>query len=88
MENTEESTANEMTTSSTPMGRVWLIVLISMCVTFMFSWFWHVSGMNKQLRQNNAADNAVIVNTEAVAHYRDLLKEKGKEAAIASLTTY
>ena len=87
MENTEENTTNETTTPSTPMGRVWLIVLISMCVTFALSWFWHVSGMNKQLRQNNAADSAVIANTEAVAHYRDLIKEKGKEAAIASLTT-
>lgn len=75
------------------MGRVWLIVFLSMCFTFGASWLWHVSGMNDQANRNKAVDDAVIMDTEQIAHYRDVLQEKGKEAAesyltITPLTTY
>ena len=67
------------------MGHVWLIICISMVFTFAAAWIWHMDGMNDEERRNKATDDVIIASTEAIAAYRDLLKEKGKEAAVASL---
>jgi hypothetical protein len=77
----------QVSSQETPMGHVWFIVLLSMCVTFAGAWIWHIGGMNDQARRNKAVDAVVITNTEQIAHYRDIFKEKGKEAAIASLSS-
>ena len=59
------------------MGRVWLIVLASMCITLAASWFWHASEMQKQARRYQTEDDAVTANTARISAYRDVLKEKG-----------
>ena len=69
------------------MGRVWLIVVISMCLVFAASWIWHINGMNVAIRRDKAIDDPVIFNIERISIYRDVLKEKGKSAALEYLTT-
>lgn len=73
-------------TASTPMGHVWFVVLISMCFTLGAAWLWHMEGMSDQARHNKAIDDAVTLNTARIAVYRDVLKEQGKDAAVASLS--
>jgi hypothetical protein len=43
--------------------------------------------MKAQRKEHNAADAAIVLHTEEVALYRDLLKEKGNAAVEASLIT-
>ena len=63
------------------MGRVWLIVLASMCFTLGASWIWHLSGMNGLARKNNAERERIVENTSRITAYRDVLKEEGAERA-------
>lgn len=80
-----DNSAQNSTTGETPMGRVWFIVLLSMCFTLAASWIWHTNGVNNQLRRNKIESDIVIANTAKITPYRDVLKEKGKEAAIEYL---
>lgn len=76
----------ETQTQQTPMGRVWLIVLVSMVLVFGASWLWHLMGMSEQKRRNSIEDAPVVRNIEAITRYRDVLKEKGKAGGILYLT--
>ncbi|OGZ11671.1 MAG: hypothetical protein A2942_00695 [Candidatus Lloydbacteria bacterium RIFCSPLOWO2_01_FULL_50_20] len=69
------------------MGRVWFIVFLSMCLVFGASWLWHLSDYRAEANRNNAINNAVTRETEAIAYYRDILKDQGKEAAAGYLAT-
>lgn len=68
------------------MGRVWLMVLASMGFTLLASWIWHVDGMGDQDAKNRAAREALIANTAKITAYRDVLRERGPDAAAAYLT--
>ena len=68
------------------MGHVWFIILISVCFTVVASSIWHASGINTQVRQHKAVNEGIIANTARITAYRDVLKEKGKEAAAEYFT--
>ena len=58
-----------------------------MLLTFSVSWMWHINEMNSKARMDKSEDEALIANTERIAAYRDVLKEKGKEGAVEYLET-
>lgn len=71
------------TIQPTPMGRVWLMIVISAIFVLGVSWFWHWSGIHS-VEVRNKKDNAkLITNIAHLSAYRDVLKEKGKEEARA-----
>ncbi len=63
------------------MGRVWLIVLASMCFTLGASWVWHVSEMHAQSRRHDEERERINENIARITAYRDVLKEEGAEKA-------
>lgn len=69
------------------MGRVWFLVLLSMCLVFGVSWAWHVRGVNDQVARDKAVDDALMMETRQIALYRDVLERSGKDAAAKYLAT-
>lgn len=53
------------------MRHVWLLVFISMVITFGASWFWHMSGMRAEEDRNKIENDAVIASIEQITLYRD-----------------
>lgn len=71
----------ENTTQSTPMGRVWMMVLLSALFVFGVSWFWHLSEM-RTTQKRSAKESAKIQTSIAhLSEYRDVLREKGRGEA-------
>lgn len=66
---------------STPMGRIWLMILVSALFVLGFSWLWHWSEIHKIEVVNHKESIAIQTNIIRLSAYRDVLKEKGKEAA-------
>lgn len=71
--------------NETPMGRVWFVVVMTMCFTLFASWMWHQSGMRNAARLNAIEDKPVIDETARISAYLDVLRESGKEAAFEHL---
>lgn len=69
------------------MGRVWLLVLLSMCLTLAASMVWHVYEVKKGERLYKADNEIIVANTIRIATYRDVLKEKGIDGATLYLQT-
>lgn len=69
------------TPESTPMVRVWKIVLLSAFFVFMISWVWHLSQMRDVVSRNEKDIMKVETDIAQLSAYRDVLKEKGKDAA-------
>ena len=59
------------------MGFVWLMVILSMCLSFGLTWSWHMYDLNKHARVYKAMDDEVMLNTERISKYLDVLKTGG-----------
>ena len=69
------------TPQSTPMAHVWKMVLLSALFVFAASWIWHLSQMHDVVSRNEKDITKVRADIAQLSAYRDVLKEKGKDAA-------
>ena len=71
----------EDTIQSTPMGRVWMMILISASFVFAASWLWHLSEMRTVETRHQKESTKIQTSIAYLSAYRDVLKEKGKDEA-------
>jgi len=67
------------------MGNVWMVVLGTMLITTLCAFGWHFVSL-RSVKEHDAREVAQVrANIAAYSAYRDVLKEKGKDAAKAYL---
>lgn len=71
MENSENKNSE---TVSTPMGRVWKVIFMTMLGTILVGFAWHGMQMLKVRTQNTSEEDAVRANIVKLTVYRDALK--------------
>ena len=71
MENLENENRE---TVSTPMGKLWNVIGVTMLGTILIGYAWHGMEMFKLRTQNEHEENAVRVNIVKLTAYRDQLK--------------
>lgn len=67
------------------MGRVWFVVLVTMCCVATVVLIWHWSGMRDIKMYQHAEDAKIEANIARLAAYRDVLSKKGKAEAVVFL---
>lgn len=63
------------------MGRVWYMIFISASFVFGASMLWYWSDLHAIKIQNQKENTKTAMSIATLSAYRDILKEKGKDAA-------